>query len=235
MRARAGLLACFFIVLVSCERRQPPRETAGVSHSRGRRVPQPYSSRMLDSDEIRLLIEEGMPRCLATTDPKRLQEQSTCLPLEMGKDERNGLPVILVYTCNDLCPAYGGSLSSIRASKLMMPSAVPPADIRGGPPGTSRSVPFACPKSSHRFTGLSSTLIAGGCGSKRPSADPASEPSSRTARAHDPRVPVLGCDLPRACDLLDTTYRDAWVGTMGSIRAAAAGSVPSVSSTKRPW
>jgi hypothetical protein len=62
---------------------------------------------MLDSDEIRLLIEEGMPRCPATTDPKRLQEQSTCLPLEMGKDERNGLPVILVYTCNDLCPAYG--------------------------------------------------------------------------------------------------------------------------------
>ncbi len=108
MRARAGLLACFFIVLVSCERRQPLEKRPGCRTPEVVECLQPYSSRMLDSDEIRLLIEEA---CLAVW---RRPIQSDCRsnrpvsPLEMGKDERNGLPVILVYTCNDLCPAYGG-------------------------------------------------------------------------------------------------------------------------------
>jgi hypothetical protein len=110
MAARAGILACFLGALASCERRQPLEKLPGCRTPEIVECLQSYASGTLDSDEIRLLIEEGVPRCLAKKDPRRLAEQASCLPLEIGKDERNGLPVMLAYSCDDLCPAYGMTL-----------------------------------------------------------------------------------------------------------------------------
>lgn len=67
-----------------------------------------YAKPSLTPADIKALIATGIGSCFAVGDPEKLAKQSVVLPRTLGVDARNGKAVEVIYSCSDLCPAYGG-------------------------------------------------------------------------------------------------------------------------------
>lgn len=67
-----------------------------------------YGNANMSSADITRLIQDGIKTCFNVNDPETLQDQSSCLPVDVGTDARNGKPIALNYSCSDVCPDAGG-------------------------------------------------------------------------------------------------------------------------------
>lgn len=68
---------------------------------------QAYGSAAMDTDSIKLLVNEGLPSCFSK-EPGELEKQAACLPAVVGQDAANGMDLQVYYFCSDVCPDYGG-------------------------------------------------------------------------------------------------------------------------------
>jgi hypothetical protein len=68
---------------------------------------QRWSATEMTASDIRRFINEGLPDCFPVNNPDVLSRFEKCLPLQVGKDARNGRTLEVSYHCSDVCPAYG--------------------------------------------------------------------------------------------------------------------------------
>jgi len=66
-----------------------------------------YAFNELEPTEINRLISVGIDKCFPSHEPAALTAYESCLPIDMGKDPRNGRMLQLRYTCSDECPSNG--------------------------------------------------------------------------------------------------------------------------------
>jgi hypothetical protein len=66
-----------------------------------------YAKPKLAPGDVKSFVDRGINDCFSWREKEKLEQQGKCLPMTLGKDARNGLPVEMVYECSDLCPNYG--------------------------------------------------------------------------------------------------------------------------------
>ena len=65
-----------------------------------------YQQNVISPDDMQQLVH-AIPGCFTTEDPFALEREASCLPFELGIEERTGFPLEVVYFCSDVCPHYG--------------------------------------------------------------------------------------------------------------------------------
>jgi hypothetical protein len=109
--ALATTRACFLVavcaILVGCAKRKHKQLVAPAGCLAPEMVAcfQEYAYDELSERDLARLGKEGLLKCVSK-DLKVLGQQSTCLPLELGKDDQQR-SVIVWFKCSDLCPAQG--------------------------------------------------------------------------------------------------------------------------------
>lgn len=82
--------------------------TNGCSSDAACECIQSYGKPNMTSEDITRLIQEGIKTCFNVNDPEALEDQSSCLPANVGTDARNGKSIAINYSCSDVCPDAGG-------------------------------------------------------------------------------------------------------------------------------
>jgi hypothetical protein len=127
-RGALGLLVCASVLAHGCGRSKPLelRPAAGCRAPEFVACLQPYSFDTVGPKEFRRIFEEALPRCLAHHDRKRLADEATCLPIDIGKTER-GQPISLSYRCPYFYLAEGLAIARYAGTKADEPCPVPTA------------------------------------------------------------------------------------------------------------
>lgn len=103
----AATACCAMGLVIACESRG--RELEVPKTCEVPEVPaclRKYAAAELDEEAL-VQLQSGLKACFST-DPKRLKQQATCLPVKMGNDVASGKAVVARYFCADVCPARGG-------------------------------------------------------------------------------------------------------------------------------
>lgn len=66
-----------------------------------------WSAMEMKAADIERFVHEGLPDCFPMEDQNALWRIAECLPLQLGRDARNGKTLELVYHCSDVCPGNG--------------------------------------------------------------------------------------------------------------------------------